>query len=104
MYKNFPILVCLKSLCLLDEAKHQDERSAARHTENRAGMPGAYSDLLITSHARDFNLTSLAKGDMQILIQLTSIECLLHAMCQQAFTFHILDSGKDAYEKKCKWT
>ncbi|XP_038510209.1 epithelial cell-transforming sequence 2 oncogene-like isoform X11 [Canis lupus familiaris] len=87
-----------------DEAKHQDERSAARHTENRAGMPGAYSDLLITSHARDFNLTSLAKGDMQILIQLTSIECLLHAMCQQAFTFHILDSGKDAYEKKCKWT
>ncbi|XP_038382090.1 epithelial cell-transforming sequence 2 oncogene-like isoform X11 [Canis lupus familiaris] len=87
-----------------DEAKHQDERSAARHTENRAGMPGAYSDLLITSHARDFNLTSLAKGDMQILIQLTSIECLLHAMCQQAFTFHILDSCKDAYEKKCKWT
>ncbi|XP_038382086.1 epithelial cell-transforming sequence 2 oncogene-like isoform X8 [Canis lupus familiaris] len=76
-----------------DEAKHQDERSAARHTENRAGMPGAYSDLLITSHARDFNLTSLAKGDMQILIQLTSIECLLHAMCQQAFTFHILDSS-----------
>ncbi|XP_048969096.1 epithelial cell-transforming sequence 2 oncogene-like isoform X7 [Canis lupus dingo] len=76
-----------------DEAKHQDERSAARHTENRAGMPGAYSDLLITSHARDFNLTSLAKGDMQILIQLTSIECLLHAMCQQAFTFHILDSA-----------
>ncbi|XP_077750872.1 epithelial cell-transforming sequence 2 oncogene-like isoform X2 [Canis aureus] len=74
-----------------DEAKHQDERSAARHTENRAGMPGAYSDLLITSHARDFNLTSLAKGDMQILIQLTSIECLLHAMCQQAFIFHILD-------------
>ncbi|XP_077750917.1 epithelial cell-transforming sequence 2 oncogene-like isoform X5 [Canis aureus] len=87
-----------------DEAKHQDERSAARHTENRAGMPGAYSDLLITSHARDFNLTSLAKGDMQILIQLTSIECLLHAMCQQAFIFHILDSCKDAYEKKCKWT
>ena len=53
MYKNFTILVCLKSLCLLDEAKHQCERSVVRNTENRLGMPGMYTDVLTTSHAHE---------------------------------------------------
>lgn len=67
-------------------------------------MPGMYSDILTTSHAHEYNLKWLAEGDMQILSQLPSVECLLRAVCWQAFTFHILASCKVAYEKRHKWT
>lgn len=53
LYKNFTILFCLKSLCFLDEAKHQDERSAVRSTENHLGVPCMYSDVLATCHAHE---------------------------------------------------
>lgn len=53
MDKNITILTCLKSLCFPDEAKHQYERSAVRHTEHHLGMPCTYSDALATSYARE---------------------------------------------------
>lgn len=51
MFTHFTTLFSLKSLCFLDEAKHQYERSAVRHTENHLGVPCTYSDVLATSHA-----------------------------------------------------
>ena len=51
MYKNITISVSLKSLCFLDEAEHQYERSAVRH--NHLWVPGMYSDALATSHAHE---------------------------------------------------
>lgn len=88
MYKNITISVCLNSLSFLDEAEHQYERSPVRHPETHLGVPCTYSNALATSHAQ--------KGEIVILIQLTSIECLLCARCCQALIFHILVICKDA--------
>ena len=94
MYKNITISVCLKSLSFLDEAEHQYERSPVRHTETHLGVPCTYSNALVTSHAQ--------KGDIEILIQLTSVESLLCARCCQALIFHILVICKDARWEKAQ--
>ncbi|XP_038382089.1 epithelial cell-transforming sequence 2 oncogene-like isoform X10 [Canis lupus familiaris] len=46
-----------------DEAKHQDERSAARHTENRAGMPDVKNAFILHGPKHEWICATEAEDD-----------------------------------------